>query len=241
MSFSLETFTEVAITSVNIRAENHGNEPVPAADIGMELVCSNAVLDQFDAGLKSVLYRASDEYPAQPGLDGVEDASDMPQLRSTSILMPICLGLEYVGRNLVIDYGLGGKSNIELSGIDVNKFQITALEGGSVKVKFRVQASGLDGPVLGKLGALIKHKVHITLLSSPEADGSQESLLPKKTTTVGHAGSGKVTNISPAPTGDAPDAGDIFSSAVAAGHTTPATVVPITKPKKAKARSGKGG
>lgn len=176
MPFALEKFTPVHLLHLGVRAEMHGTDPVPAVDLKFRLIGNNDLLDLFDVGLKKVLYRkAGDEEEEEPELDGVEPVSNLTQLRSTSIAMPLHLIREYVGLNLVLDFGLGGKSNIELFG-DADKFEIDAKEGGSVEVEWRFKASGIKGPALGKLGELVKHDVKITLLSSAAADNTQESV-----------------------------------------------------------------
>ena len=174
MSFALETFTPVFLRSLNVRAEMHGTEPVPAVDIYFVHVGPNDVLDQFDAGLKGIFYMPANGKSKTPELPGVEAATSMPQLRSTSIEMPVPLSREYLGRNLVIDFGLGGKSNIELSACDVNAFKVNCQEGGTVETTFRVQASGLDEKALGKISSLVKHDVKITLVASEASDNTQE-------------------------------------------------------------------
>lgn len=176
MAFTLEKFTSVLLVSVNIRAEMHGQEPVPAVDMKFRLVGSNNLLGMFDTGLKSVLYKPVAGPDDEPELDGIDPSTDMPELRSASIEMPIGLNKEYLGRNLVLDYGLGGKSNIELAACDVNNFRVNCKEGGTVEIDFRVQASGVDEKALGKLGSLVKHDVKVTLLASSEADGTQEQV-----------------------------------------------------------------
>jgi hypothetical protein len=174
MSFAIEKFTPALLRSVNIRAEMHGNEPVPAADLYFVLTGSNDVLDQFDTGLKGIFYMPASGKSKTPELPGVEAVTSMPQLRSTSIEMPVPLSREYLGRNLVIDFGLGGKSNIELSACDVNNFKVSCQEGGTVETTFRVQASGLDEKTLGKISSLVKHEVKITLVASEASDNTQE-------------------------------------------------------------------
>lgn len=176
MAFSIEKFTTVQLVHVSVRAEMHGQEPVPALDIKFRLVGSNNLLSMFDSGLKSVLYKAVSGPDDEPELDGIDPTTDMPELRSASIEMPISLNREYLGRNLVIDFGLGGKSNIELTSCDVDTFKINAKEGGTVEIDFRVQASGVDEKALGKIGGLVKHDVKITLLASAEADGTLEKV-----------------------------------------------------------------
>lgn len=176
MSFTLPTFTTVLVKSVNIRAEVHGNEKVPAADIGFRLTCSNRALSMFDAGLLVGLYKPVNEDDDQPDLDGVEPISERPMLRCPSIAMPIDLSREYVGRDIVIDYGMGGSSNLKLNTCTIGAFKVDAKEGGTVDVDFRAQVSHLDPETLGALGCLVKHDVLMTLMSSPQSDNTQEKL-----------------------------------------------------------------
>ena len=228
MSFQLPAFTPVTLSHLNVRAEMAGKEPVPAVDMKFTLTGSNNLLEMFDAGLKGVLYKPADA-TWQPDLDGVDPATDMPALRSSSIEMPISLNKDYIGRNLVVDFGLGGSSNIELSGCDVDNFKVNCIEGGSVEISFRVQASGLNDKALGTLGTLVKHSVQITLMSSPEADGTQEKIPdapnPFKFSVV--EGGVKDNN----PVDVAPEAGDVFAAAVEAGDAPP---VDAKSKKKAK-------
>lgn len=213
MSFALPTFTTLSLRSLNVRAEMHGGDPVPAADIGFRLTTSNKILDQFDPGLRHAFYRApGGPGPDEPELDGIDAASETPELRTTSVAMPIKLIREYLGRNVVIDYGLGGKRNIELSTCDINEFKADLKEGGTVDLDFRVQVSGLKEEVLGKLAALVRHDIKATILSSAEADGTQEKIPdpgnPFKFS-VPDAGGGLVDNNPPA----APDPTGAFIAA----------------------------
>jgi hypothetical protein len=177
MSFTLEKFTTVLVKSVNIRAEVHGKEKVPAADIGFRLTCSNQVLSMFDGGLLFGLYKpAIDGNEDEPELDGVEPVSERPMLRCPSIAMPIDLSREYVGRDIVIDYGMGGSSNLNLNTCTIGAFKVDAKEGGTVDIDFRAQVSHLDPETLGALGCLVKHDVLMTLMSSPQSDNTQEKL-----------------------------------------------------------------
>lgn len=224
MSFSLPLFTKVTVRSVNIRAENIGKEPRPAMDIGLRLVGSNRLLDMLDPGLRLAFYRQAGAVEgAQAELDGVDPLTDTPELRVTSVEMPIELIREYMGRDVVIDFGLGGKSNIELAVCDVNAFKANMKEGGTVEIDFRVQVSDVNEKAMGKLGGLVKHEVEITVMSSPEADGTQEKIpgpaqpqltdgAPASPFRTSVAADGTVTTNGP------PEAGDIFASKVAEGQ-----------------------
>lgn len=236
MNFTLENLTTVLLRSVNIRAENFGKDPVPAVDIGFRLVGSNALLTMFDPGLRSALYKPASGPDDQPELDGVDPASDLPALRSTSIEMPIQLNREYLGRNLVIDYGLGGKSNIELGSVEVNSFKVNCKEGGTVEIDFRAQASGLKDVALGKIAALVKHDVKITLVSSPTADNTQEKLPGAETPfKFSAAEGGGITDNNPEPGAKK----ELTAEEVFINHSKPAAKkVPVTV-KKSKAAAVK--
>ena len=217
MSFTLEKFTTVTLRSLNVRAEMHGKDPVPAVDIGFTLTGSNDLLDLFDPGLKAALYRAErEDDDADEELPGIEPVSDLRVLRSPSLAMPLKLNCEYLGRNLVIDYGLGGKSNLELHG-DLNEFRLDAKQGGSSEIQFRFQASGPTDKAIGKLGSLIKHDVKITVMSSAQADGTQERLPGSSPTQVDTPPQG-VNPKGPSSDDGGPSATDIF----AATHGKPA-------------------
>lgn len=180
MTFELTTMTEVLIRSTNNRAENHGNDLVPAVDLSLLLTGSNDILNLLEPGLRDVLYRSAREGEdvargETADLPGTE-LTDAPVLRSAVLGMPIVIDREIVGRDLVIDYGAGGRSNITLSTCSVNSFKADCKEGGTVELQFRVQCSGVSEKALGKLGTLVKHKVRITLkVSESPQQGLPES------------------------------------------------------------------
>ncbi len=173
--FAFSTLTPATIQSMNVRSENHGSDHVPAIDLGLMVTGSNEMLRMFGVGWLVGHYIPADaENDDEPELDGIDPLTPRPKLRFQAGKIDIPLA-EYVGVNLVIDYGIGGKSNIELFG-DANKFKADLKDGGSIDLFFRFQASGLKGNVIGKLGELIKHGVKITALRSAEADGTQEKI-----------------------------------------------------------------
>lgn len=166
--FELEEMTQVIVSNVNIRSELHGTEHVTAIDVDFKLTASNDILSSFHGSLKSMLYGPAERGDGgQPELEGVPQVSDLTRLLCP-YLEPITLKREYAGYTLTIDYGLGGGSNIEIGDCEVSKFKIDPKEGGSVELKFRVQASGVSEATLGKVGSLIGHEVEITLLAPEE-------------------------------------------------------------------------
>lgn len=176
--FSFPNFTEAEIKSLNVRAELHGKDFVPAIDLGLRIKGSNRMLLMFGLGRYYGYFvpgdATADEEPPQAELDGIEAVSDRPKLRFN--VESENLGIEYTGVNLVLDYGSGGKSNIELFG-NVKKVNIAEFhDGGSITLEFTFQASGVDDKIVGKLSGLLRHKIKFTALRSAEAEGSQERI-----------------------------------------------------------------
>lgn len=161
--FSIEQMAKVTILNVNVRSELHGDEHVPAADISIKLVTSNNILSEFDGSLRGMLYQKAKSEAAQAQLEGVEQVTDMPLLRCTTIEQPLKLKSEYIGYTLTIDRGLGGESNIVVSECSVNKVRADCKEGGTVDLTFRVQASNLKEDVIGKLATMIGCETSVTL------------------------------------------------------------------------------
>jgi hypothetical protein len=234
---SLPVFTEVLVRSLNVRAENFGNTHVPAIDIGFRYVCSNKVLDEFDPAIRKAFYKAAKKDGVkQPELDGVDPVSDTPLRCLTGIEMPLKLNADYTGRNIVLDYGLGGKSNLQLNGADANEFKANLLEGGSIELDWRVQISGVDEETIGKIAVLVKNRTKITMVASPESDNTKE--LPVIDGTVGHAGLAELKKEAKAKK-PVQEAGDAFAEAVAAGKTKPAKKTPAKKAPAKKAAAKK--
>lgn len=174
--FELDELTRCVISSVNFRSELHGEDHVPAVDVGIKLTASNDILSQFDGSLKSMLYGKADKATraAQGELEGVEPTSDMPKLRTSVIEQPIRLASEFVGYRLTIDRGLGGPSNLVLEGCTVKKFRADCKEGGSVELSLQAQAAHVDEATSGKLAMLIGAEVAVMLEAPEERQGSVE-------------------------------------------------------------------
>lgn len=175
MAFEIEDFTPVKITSVNPRSERHGPEELhPAVDLHISLTTGNNILTALDGKLLDALYtkNANADQGGQQSLDGVEEVSNLPNLK-----FPLMGALKWkkdlIGYTLTVQHGVG--SDIVLKGCKVNGFTIDPKEGGSVDLKFRVQSSDVDERTLGKLGLLVQNEVDVMLLA-PEAkqDGQQD-------------------------------------------------------------------
>jgi hypothetical protein len=166
MTFALAALTSARLHNVNIRSELHGKETHPAVDLKLSIDAANGMLDQFDPELYTMLYtkRAAAGDGTQQELDGVDAISPFPNLRAPLLQGPFKWGKDFSGYTLTIDYGTGGKANIELAQCLVNQIAFEPKEGGTVSISWRLQcAKGLDEKVLGKLATLVQHDVQIML------------------------------------------------------------------------------
>lgn len=175
--FALPESTPVHVLSFACRREKHGKDKVPAIDLRLEMTCSNLVLDQLKPSLRHALYTAPDaDHKALPQgeIEEVEAISDTPLLRVEG-LQPVHLADELTGYTVTIDLGTGRKESIvELTGCKLNAFSVEALQGGSVKIGWRVQAAGLKEREIGKLGVLIDCETAVRL----EPPAIQEEVAP---------------------------------------------------------------
>lgn len=152
------------LSSVNPRAELHGEDKKLAVDLVFEMKVSNDVLSFFDPSLKSALYKANDG-TGQAEL--IQDAGHLPQLKFPK-MGAIKWGWEGAGYAVTVHYGVSGKDDICLTDTQIDGFKFDCQDGGTVGVRFRVIAHP-DTPELGRLCELIQREVDITT-EPPSAD-----------------------------------------------------------------------
>lgn len=156
---------EAKLQSYTPRRELHGEDPKPAASPTFVVNLDAQDLAMFSPTLRSSFYyKASDEGRGDM-IDAIADAAD---LRYPEISSPLKWTKEIIGAEVVIDHGLGGKSNIRLPSCDVDNFAIEPMQGGRAIVTFRV-ACHPDEKQSGKLAFLIGETVNITL-TPPDVD-----------------------------------------------------------------------
>jgi hypothetical protein len=162
-TFQLAAATRVHITSVNVRRENHGDDNVPSLDIGVEFNAGNDALAMFDSRLKAALYQKG-RLMGEPRADGQSEldlpVSDLPTLRFPD-LAPLHWNAELSGQMLTV-FAASGEV-VELADCKVNKFVLQCIEGGSLRVSFRVQKSGVERDEYGALAMMLDTDVDATL------------------------------------------------------------------------------
>lgn len=152
------------IKSVNLRAEKHGPEEVPACDLKIETDQPNDILAFFGSQLLDSLYwraPASDDF-GQAELDGIEPVSEKPNLRNPALSGPFDIDYEGAGYTLRIEWGIGPSTEIVIFDCRINAVTIDPHEGGSVTLRLRAQF-GVDEKLAGRLGVMIGREVTLSL------------------------------------------------------------------------------
>lgn len=157
MPFELQQVTEVAFTNSNPRSEFHGEEHVRAIDIAMTIAGENTLLDLIEPGLREHEYTNRDLKAGQQPLPDV--VIPLPHRRFPHLPEKVAYakGDKWRGYRFVVDYGLGGDSNVDLTDCVVTGLWYETQEGGSVTIGFTVQYNGgelQDDRLYGRLAGL---------------------------------------------------------------------------------------
>lgn len=158
---------KVKLSSVNARAEIHGEDRRPAFDLKFEAQCGNDVLIHFHPELRTTVYKKNE----QPDLVDQIDTEALTALRFPK-MGAIKWDWEGTGYNVTVDYGLGGKSDIKLAECQLDGFKFVCQEGGTVIVVFRVICHPETADV-GRLCEFIQREVEISV-TPPEPKNVQE-------------------------------------------------------------------
>lgn len=154
------TEAKAKCTSVNPRAEKHGDENVIACDVDLALDLEASVLDEFAKGLRDALYRKTDK--RQASIPDASEAPEGPQLRF-DVLGPLKIKHECVGYTARIVWGdLAGTVDVSLDDVHAKKFVAECKEGGTVAPSLQIQCHP-SVEEMGELCSLIQREVTITL------------------------------------------------------------------------------
>jgi hypothetical protein len=169
VNFALER-QHAKLTSLNARAEKHGDENVPAADLAFTFNAPNDILSEFDPALKSSLYRKPDAAGDQADL--LPEPGWLPKLRFPA-MSAFKWDFEMIGGQITIHYGPSGKGDIALDITKADGLKFQPKDGGTVEVSFRVAIRPSEKEI-GKLFAMIQEDVELSL-SPPAADAQLEA------------------------------------------------------------------
>jgi hypothetical protein len=160
MTFELTTPTTARLAHVNMRTEKHGEDDATAIDLKFTMAAANDALAMFHPRLREALYFNRDGEQGQESVEGVPPA--LPN-RLFPSMAPIAWDTELSGATVIVDYGLGGESNITFGDCRVNAFKLAPIEGGSVEITFRVQTSDIPAGALDKLSGLLNRETQVTV------------------------------------------------------------------------------
>lgn len=172
MSFQLEKPTKVTITNVNVRRELHGEEHVRAVDIAMTLEGENHLLDLIEPGLREHEYcnRAADA--SQEALPDV--IIPLPNVRFPKLAERQQYGGKKDrarGYRFMLDYGMGGASNLDFTDCVLASVWYERKEGGTVKIGCTIQYNGVElegNDVYGRIAGLATDgEAHVQIIAPP--------------------------------------------------------------------------
>lgn len=169
--FELTTPTAALLKSVTPRQEHHGEDIVVALSMRLELTGPNTLLDLLSPRLRHALYEAAE---GQEELPGVEPST--PLLRSKDFDHH-SLKASFEGWTLKVDHGIDEDDPISLGGCKVDAFRLDAMEGGTIKLTFRVGTNDISseeiGLLCGKLGSEVSITLHAPEKPAEAIDGSK--------------------------------------------------------------------
>jgi len=153
---------KMTVTSVNPRAEMHGQEREPAGDIHLRADLPNNVLSVFDPALKAALYWLDNDKPKDLVEQGrAAEPGYLPDLKFPMLGSPLAWD-DVVENARVTIKPLGARYEIVLEPSKVNDFKFTPRDGGTVTLQMRVQTHP-DEQEFGRLSVLVKAEVEVTL------------------------------------------------------------------------------
>lgn len=171
--FQLDTMTKVKVLDVRVLSKK---DRKPDENPGVQLLLSATlacgILAMFDGFLPGMLFRKP-ENKKQGELDGVESA-ELSAIGEHVKRMG--WAYEQTGCSLLIDYGMGERSNIALDDCRVHRVSFAPKEGGSVLVQWTVDAPALSDETRGKLTGLKSTDVQLQMAGPEVADEAQQDL-----------------------------------------------------------------
>lgn len=162
--FALPTPTAGKVRTINLRTEMHGDANVHAFDIGVRITGPSSLLDLLHSSLREQLYLPPIENQASiPG-----EVPPWTVLRCDAV-PGVAVKHELVGRNVTlapsveIESVMRNADELQLTDCNVNKFHVTAHQGGSVDIDFRIQCSDIDAEAIGMAGAMLQQEVKVAI------------------------------------------------------------------------------
>lgn len=177
MTFELESLTKVRVLDVRVLSKKDRKpDEHPGAQLLLQATLACGVLAMFDGFLPGMLFRKP-ESNKQANLEGVESAELSAIGEHVKRLGWV---YEQTGCTVLIDYGMGERSNLNLTDCKAHRVSFAPKEGGSVLVQWTVDAPALSDETRGKLTGLKSTDVQMTMLAPRAEDDPQQSIEPPK-------------------------------------------------------------
>lgn len=155
------------IASVNMRTERHGEDPVPACDIGIHFESGSKILDSFEKGLSEAMYSAANDEPStQRRIPGAEDPSapEGPRFRFNGVISTFKIKKEWPGYKAVITWGdLASSVGVNLEDVKVTKISAEPKDGGTCGVSLQLQCHP-EKEQYGDLAMINGREIRLTLI-----------------------------------------------------------------------------
>lgn len=200
--FELINPTKAKLLDVVVLSQkNRQPDENPGAKLNFEVQLSADILDTFDPGLKRWLFMkgAGSESAKQAALDGIPEASDMPNLTNVGMKIgKFPWHQELSGYKLVIDHGMGGKkSDLEITDGLMSNWRFTPKEGGTVIARMSFESANVTEAQFGRLAKMKSRDIEAKFLKPEEAQQS----LPGAAQTPAASAKGKDDGSWPFPKG----------------------------------------
>lgn len=168
--FILDTLTTVRVLDVRVLSQKDRKpDEQPGAQLLLQATLGVGVLAQFDGFLPGMLYRKP-QVRKQGELDGIESA-ELTSVGEHVKRLP--WAYEQTGCEIVIDLGMGGRSNIVLSDVKVHRVSLRPEQKGVV-IQWTADAPGLNDTTRGKLTGLKSTDIKMTMAGPEVEDGQGE-------------------------------------------------------------------
>ena len=175
--FELTHPTKAKLLDVVVLSQkNRMPDENPGAKLNFEVQLSADILDTFDPGLKRWLFMkgAGSESAKQAALDGIPEASDMPNLTNVGMKIgKFPWHQELSGYMLVIDHGMGGKkSDLVITDGLLSNWRFTPKEGGTVIARMSFESANVTEAQFGRLAKMKSRDIEAKFLKPEEAQQS---------------------------------------------------------------------
>lgn len=157
--FTVANHLAKIVSCTNV-SEKHGTERVAAISIGLYLVGSGSMLDQFDSALRPTLYRKP--LPTPGGLPLEYDDNELTELRFP-FMRNLAWDRKYAGFMLRFRIGASGADDVLLAECGLKDVRFVTIEGGSVGIGFKVTAHPKDEIDHGKIAVRLQQEIFIDL------------------------------------------------------------------------------